>query len=255
MSIEPYIEAPAIRVVDQPVSGGIDISSFERLSQGVSVRSKVKRNASILPQMGTGDPDFYLEKISFDQSKPFEEGSSFSDRERIVSETYLQDPTQFGGSEILVGDFLPIDGSLEPLEIRGIASFKSQPPYERSIKGALMDGNLDRFGKSDVKNSFFELIQNDSFDYFLDSANTIVNMFLPGVSGDSERTVNPFDDSSIYNKFLVSSDNTEINSVILAMTGSSDDHFLRDRTKSSTSGFIYSNREGIDSLAFGGLLR
>jgi hypothetical protein len=241
--------------VEQPVSGGIDISSFERLAQGTSVRNKLKRNASLLPQMGTGESDFSVDKINFDQSKPFEDGEPYSDRERVTSEKYLQDPTQFGDT-IMVGDFHPIDGAIEPLIVRDDARFTlSQTPIGRSIKGALMDGNTDRFGKSDVKNSFFELSQTDAFDYFLDSSSIFADIVLPGASSDAERRINPFDDSGIHDKFLVSSENAEINSAILAMTGSVDDNFLRDNTKASTSGFIYSNKEGTDSLAFGGLLR
>lgn len=255
MPIEPYIEAPFIRTTTQPVSGGIDISAFEQQAQGVSVRNKIKRNASLLPQMGTGKEDFTLTKINFSQSERFEETISFSDRERVISEKYILDPNQFGDT-VVVGDYRPIDGALEPFTIRDVASFSSiESSVGKSTKGSLMDGNIDKFGRSDVKNSFFAIVQTDDFDFFLDSADTISNIVLPGSLGNGERKINPYDDSFIDTKFLASSENGELNAALLAMTGSIDDNFLPDNSKASTSGFVYSNKEGTDSLAFGGLMR
>jgi hypothetical protein len=252
MAISPYIEAPTVRTTQQPVSGGIDIRSYERLTQGISRKNKRRQLSSILPLMGSGREDFTIEQINFGEEAEFESGTPYSDRGKVTAQAYLENPSQF--EDLSVGDFLPIEGSIEPLVIRDEAGFRSiEDPIAHKVRGAVMAGNIDFENKTDLVLSYFEIENLTNFDYYLDSFEMFGDILLPGFIGEGERKIVPFSDSKVDDRFLTS--DGEINGVLLAMTGSVDDHFLLDRTKAATSGFVYSNKEGTDSIAFGGFLK
>lgn len=246
----PFVEAPTIRTVPQPVSGGIIIDT--RTAQGVSVRNPIKRQTSLLPQANSGRTDFVVECLNFDQSPAIDKTTPFSDRENITAVRYLQDKTQFA-TPIQVGDFLPNDGALEPLTIRDVASFKTtESPVAHRVRGTLMCGNEDKFGNAEIKGSFIEFEKNSDFVPYNDvvTGSLVVVGFTKDANDDKTR---PFDDSEPDTRFLTN--NGSINAQLLAMTGSIDDDFRPLNTKAATSGFVYSNLEGTDSLAFGDLLR
>jgi hypothetical protein len=253
MAIEPYVEAPTIRTTIQPVSGGIDISEISRFTQGVSNRSVFRQNLSLLPQLGTGRSDFQDFQREYGQSQPYVSSEPFSDTQKLTALAYLEDPDQFN-FPIYAGDFLGKDGAIEPLSIRDVASFESieSPFIARAVKGTLMDGNEDFGGNSDRKFSYYEIPKSDQpYDYYLDSGDTIGDISYPGIVGDGQSIVRPFDDTRFPGRKLTN--DNDINQKLLAMNPVDDD-FLPDQTKASTSGFVYSNSEGTDSLAFGDLL-
>lgn len=245
----PYIEAPTIRTTTQPVSGGIIIDTST--AQGTSIRNRIKRQASLLPQINGGKSDFALETFNFDQGSRFDEATPFSDKDTITAVEYLQDSTQFDST--LIGDFLPENGALEPLSIRSVAKRETtRDPVAHRIRGTIMCGNEDKVGNSDIKGSYYEYEANSDFVPYNDVLTG--SLITVGIVNDSANDkTRPFDDSILDTRYLT--DTSDINAQLLAMTGSYDDDFRLLETKAATSGFVYSNKEGTDSLAFGGLLK
>lgn len=246
----PYSESPTIRTTTQPVSGGIVIDTST--AQGVSVKSLLNRRASILPLIGAGNSDFSMDCLNFASSEATDPGVPFTDRAKVSAKPYLQDPTQFG-SNIVVGDYLPLDGAIEPLTIRDAAAFTSiEDPISHRARGTIMGGNEDPILGSDMLSSFFPYAKNSDFVPFLDSADAIGTTQILGLISDpADDKIIAYDDSILDTRFL--STNSNINVALLSMTGSSDDDFRPLNSKSATSGFVYGNKEGTDSLAFGGL--
>lgn len=248
----PFIEAPTIRTTTQPVSGGIDISAFENLAQGASIKSKIKRTESLLPHINSGNDDFSIDingaASSYDKTTPF------SEKETLTAEKFIKDPDQFG-YPIVVGDHLPIDGAIEPLVIRDVAMRESiEEPVSHRIRGVLEGGNEDSNGGSDRISTLVPYKANNDFVAFEDGIDVIGGIILQGVfSEPSDDKVYPFDDAEPDTRNLTST--AVIDEQLLSMTGSADDDFRDLNSRSATTGFIYSNKEGTDSLAFGGLKR
>lgn len=252
---EPFIEAPTVRTTIQPVSGGIAVDYST--AQGTSFSNPNLRQTTLLPQINSGKTNFVVECLNFGiTTTPVDETKPFDDRERITAEAYLRDPDQFG-FPVFVGDYLPMDGAIEPLTIRDVATRETiEEPVSHRIRGSLMCGNEDNFDGADVKSSFISYYRNIDFVPFEDSSDTTANnlIVISGFIGDAlADKIDPYDDSVLDTRFLTN--NTSINAQLLLMTGSFDDDFRPLNSKSSTSGFIYSSQAGTDSLAFGGLLR
>lgn len=252
MAYTPYIEAPTVRTVTQPVSGGIDISAFEGQIQGVSARDPLKRaGLGLLPQVGTGEPDFALIQNSFGQPTVRDsENTFYNDRAEFDAVKYLEDPDQFG-TPLNFGDYLPKDGALEPLTIRDAAAFTSTEGNNlaHDIRADLMGGNEKAFKGHDRIFHYYEIIKNSNYDFYLDSSSQFANIQLPGELGEGESTNKPFSDTN-KSKILLTGD-SEINEALLQMTGSVQYSLAPEGFKSSNSGFVYRS-EGTDSIAFGG---
>lgn len=261
-SYSPFVEAPSIRTTTQPVSGGIviDIST----AQGVSFRNPLLRQTTLLPQINSGRTDFVIEVSNFGFRPPNDAMSPYSDREKLTSEKYLQDPNQFG-FPLFVGDFLPNDGAIEPLVIRDAAKLDSiEDPISHRIRGHLMCGNEDSYDGSDIKSSFILNKKNSDFVPFEDSVETMAGgtvSILGFVANSLEDKIEPFNDDILNSKRRFINKFTNINNSIVydglfGMTGSVDDDFRPLNSRSATSGFVYTNNSaGTDSLAFGGLLK
>ncbi len=250
----PYVEAPTVRTTVQPVSGGIVIDIGT--AQGASFRNRNLRQTTLLPQLDSGQDNFAVECLNFGFSTPVDESLPFSDRGKVTALSYLEDPNQFGDS-FIVGDFLPIEGAIEPLIIRDVATRESiEDPISHRIRGTIMGGNEDYFDGADINASHFLYDKNSDFVPFEDSVETTAGgsiLIIGFVAEAFNDKTEPYDDSEIDTRNLTN--NSDINAQLLAMTGSIDDDFRPINSKASTSGFVYSNKEGTDSLAFGGLLR
>jgi len=248
----PYVEAPTIRTTTQPVSGGIVID--RRTAQGASFRNPNLRNTTLLPQINSGRTDFVIDCFNFGPRPFVDESVPYSDRERLTALAYIQDPNQFG-YPLQVGDFLPNDGALEALVIRDVATRDSiELPVSHRVRGSIMCGNEDNFNGSDIKGSYYLYDANSDFVPFEDAAETAASGTIVIVGYIAEALndkVEPFDDSELDARNLTN--NSDINAQLLLMTGSADDDFRPLNTKAATSGFVYSNKEGTDSIAFGGL--
>lgn len=272
MAIEPYIEAPTIRTTEQPASGGIDTSAYDHLLQGVSVNKSKKQVKGVLPKIGAGTEDHQIAQFNFGQPKDFEENTQFDDtQQKVDPQKYLEDPTQFDPNT--VGENFSLDGAIEPLTIRDVASFESieSPFTAHSVKGALMHGNEDIVHRTDVMQQFIPLPRiaptavepyEDSDDHF--GVELTGSVSLPGFLTDIVRVTHAFDDSRIHTASLVENGDSfdengnllSINAAILAMTGTVEDDMRPIDHKSAAAGFTYDNNPaGTDSLAFGGLDR
>lgn len=250
----PYVESPTIRTTTQPVSGGISIDT--RTAQGTSFRNVNLRQTTLLPQVNSGESDFSVECLNFGVSTPIDGTTPFADKSNVTALSYIQDPDQFQ-DDFLVGDYLPKNGVLEPLIIRDAATLNTiESPISHRVRGAIMCGNEDNSNGSDLKGSSFLYEKNADFVPFEDAVETAAfgTIVIVGFVSEAEddKTL-PYDDSEIDTRFLTG--NPSINTQLLLMTGSYDDDFRPLNSKSSASGFVYSNKEGTDSLAFGGLLR
>ncbi len=266
MAIDPFIDrgrhnVETRRTTTQPVSGGYDISSYEHLLQGVSVATDRARVAGLLPKIGAGTIDHQIPQINFGQPKDHEENTAFDDtQQKLRAKEYLEDPTQFNPNT--VGEGRSMDGAIEPLDIRDVATFESidSPFIARSVKGVLEGGNQDIFGAHDVQMQFIPLpfLSATIVEPYEDSDDRIgtlltASVVLPGFLTNLRRIIHPFDDSTILSGTLVG--DADIDAVLLTMTGSVDDDFRPRFHKSAAAGFTYdNNRPGTDSIAFGGLL-
>lgn len=259
----PFIEAPKVRTTAHPSFDGIAIDMTT--AQGVSFRNPLIKQTTLIPQINSGRTDFVVDCYNFGSRPSFDESTPYSDYEKWTAEKYIQDPEQFG-FPLLVGDFLPNDGSIEPLTIRDVATRETiEDPVSHRIRGHVMDGNEDSYDGVDLKSSFISYKKNSDFVPFEDASDVeaggliVIEGFLANSLDDK---VGPFDDSmnDVNERFVINND--EIVSEWNSLTSNNirnpkyfDDDFRPYDSKSSTSGFVYFNLEGTDSLAFGGLLR
>ena len=252
----PFIEAPPIRTVRATSgSGGSNISSFEHLAQGVSVRNPMRIATSVIPFMyAGGDLDSNIERLDFSSNEAFDPCAKFSDSQKIIPENLIQNRNQFGNT-IFVGDYWPEDGVIEPLTIRNLATREIQEDLvPHVIKSSLMDGNINSFGESNVVSSFKEIKANSDFSLFKERYGYAANglIILDGfIMSHSLDKIEIFSEVSVENLFLTS--DTEINKQLLLMTGSIEDDFRKRGEKSAVCGFVYQTNIGTDSIAFGGL--
>ncbi len=229
-----------------------ELSINYRVVQGLEIKDEIKRNTSLLPQIGSGEALSEYKKLNFNIGKPFEENTAFNDRDKVSPQRFIEDPDQFG-YPLFVGDYNPNDGAIEPLTIRDVATRESiEFPISKAIKGSLMDGNVDFFGTSDVKINVYRLM-DVQYEHFLDSDKSEL------LISDTIEKEFPFDDVSVDTRFLVdpdkeSTDNDLLNNVLLSMNRNIYDNIIPDRMKSVSTGFTYKNAYGIDSIAFGNLL-
>lgn len=261
---KPFVEAPTKRTTVTPSSGGITIDIGT--AQGVSFRNPILRQTTLLPQINSGRTDFVVDCFNFGSSQPVDEAIPFKDKERLTAEKYIQDPNQFG-FPLFVGDYLPIDGAIEPLEIRSVATRESiEDPTSHRVRGHIMDGNEDSFDGSDLKSSFILYKKNSDFVPFEDFSDSLAGglvVFQGFVANSLDDKVEPFDESKIGSSERFTINNNEIVSAWQSLENSGirdsryfDDDFRPLNTKAATSGFVYGNNpEGTDSLAFGGFLR
>lgn len=269
MAHPPYIEAPTVRIVEQPVSGGIDISSFEHLLQGVSVQTPRSRVKGILPRIGAGSDDHTIEQYNFGQAVDYTLFVPFSDeQEKINPQKFIEDPSQYEEGSVAEG--FSYDGVIEPFVIRDDATFlTTESPIAHSVKGQLMIGNEDSWGNTDQIMQFISLKFASVVEPYEDSDDRFgvlltASVKLPGFITDLRRTMDPFDESAIFSASLVPNGDTfdaggnlsSINAALLAMTGTIDDDFRPVGHKSAAAGWTYDNNPaGTDSIAFGGLSR
>ena len=240
----PYIETESVDLQPEPTGNGIDMSSFEKYAQGVSITNPIKKGTSLIPSLTTGTPGSVLEMYNIVPTERFDSQKPFEDRLQFNAVSYIEN----NSPEVYIGDYLPIDGAIEPLTIRDEASFDSiEFPISHKIRGALMDGNTDFFGTTDQKLSHYRFEDVQETDFYIDSDKSEL------LISDMEEKTFPFDDTDFGSSFLTN--DAGINSVLLENNDGRriQNNALLESEKSATSGFVYSNKEGTDSIAFGGL--
>jgi len=157
-----------------------------------------------------------------------------------------------------------LNGIIEPLTLRSIASFYSTeaPFYSRTTKGAVMAGNSNpRTAAGDyvltVDNAYD--IKNDS--WYLDAfehigAGGVLYQWI-GYVNDNVEKIEPYVDSKTYLGQLGITSQThgeDMTQIFTYMTGTTG-NYIPPGKRSATSGFVYEGNTlvGTDSLAFGGM--
>ncbi len=254
--IEPFIEGKEnVRTI--AVSGGIDISSFGNVLQGVDLRNKY-RYKGILPIIGTGDESNITKVFTIGTAIDYSDSVPFDDRSQPTTTEYLNNPDTIFNYSFQEG--FSVNGVIEPLCIRDEASFSSiQFPISNKIHGDIGSINTDLFNYSDtiesrkqIKVSSLNFPFEDSSDYF--GSNVSSSIVLPGLINPSRRKLFPFDDTKTRTRNLTN--NSLINRALLAMTGVIDNEdLITINKKSSTCGYYWITDNGTDSLSYGGLKR
>lgn len=157
-----------------------------------------------------------------------------------------------------------LNGIIEPLTLRSIASFYSTeaPFYSRTTKGAVMAGNLNqRTAAGD-----YVLTVDDAFDikndsWYLDAfehigAGGVLYQWI-GYVNDNVEKIEPYIDSETYLGQLGITSQThgeDMARVFTYMTGTTG-NYIPPGKRSATSGFVYEGNSliGTDSIAFGGM--
>src|SRR3990167_4997598 len=141
----------------------MNTSAIDAYTQGVEITSD-KRYVSGIAKIWSGEPGHVLKNNRFGMDKVTLPGSAFADLDLFNPTRFLeaQDAASPLWSSILtfpiiVGEddrieSLSLDGVIEPLTIRSVASFIStEMPYpSHATKGAVMAGNLDQYGGTDL---------------------------------------------------------------------------------------------------------
>lgn len=174
-----------------------------------------------------------------------------------------------------------LNGIIEPFPIRPVISnFSINFPFEpHSTKGEFGNGNINTSFSSD------EVL---AVDYYLSSASIVIDnasgsrvvtgnapyldavdmMSISAQTGsvyvgppigyfsmDNNKVLPFFDVVYPRNQVPSSSYDSSMISILLRMTGSmKSQEYVNRKQRSATTGFLYDNPQGVDSIAFGGLL-
>lgn len=160
-----------------------------------------------------------------------------------------------------------MNGVLEPLSIRSVASFFSidVPREARSTKGTFGSGNEDMLGASDqvLTVDYYEPTRRN-VEVFLDAGNAVsivsgstsVGVSVPYFE-TAANSYPPFEDSIKPRGISLSSTyGVDMIAALSNMSASIADVYLSEKQRSATAGFVYDNAnpQGTDSIAFGGML-
>lgn len=258
-------------------SGSINTSLIDKFRQGVEMTNLSHWAAGIV-KVHAGEPGHMLRPNSFGvKDNNITNEVFYKDLDYFDPVKYIRaqsDPTNVYILQLTYPIITPnadqsdnyaYNGTVEPLTIRAAASFFSiDVPFEaHSVKGAVMNGNLDhRFG-SDALAQEFPHEPNNKFIPFLDTSP--VN--IPGVAQsfgyffNEFSSITPFTEREGKGTSLSSTTilDTTLASIMLTMTSSNSDEYVTTRQACSGHGFTFDSAigcvggSGVDSLAFGGM--
>ena len=159
-----------------------------------------------------------------------------------------------------------LNGVLEPLSIRSVASFFSVdvPREGRSVKGTFGSGNEDMVGASDqVLTVDYYDPSRRNLEVFLDAGTTISltsGSTSVGITIPYFETANnahpPFEDAVKPRGVALSATYGLDMIAALSVMSQSTSFYISEKERSATAGFMYDNTnpQGTDSIAFGGML-
>lgn len=274
----PRIPSPKIVPVN---SGGIKTSQIDPWRQGVEI-TDIKHFDAGLVKIHAGEPGHVLPQ------KHIGYGSSFRAEQNYWSEVDLFDPVlfikaqgdsdQFTSSSVTItwpivskdynaSDNFEFDGVIEPLTIRAQSSFFSNDiPWEaHTVRGALMDGNLDPLRASNRILTVDYFCSEPEFIGYLDLVDMLGNVPLNGFFRNEQSALRPFVDQRLSRDIPLSENYSEQLGAALSkvyVSGSesvsykSTDSYIKYNQVSATAGFTFDAVQGVgtDSLAFGGLV-
>ena len=266
MAITPYIEGKEVAPSKKPVLAKRFVPD-DRFRQGTEIK-KIQHEliGNYKITSGDGRTTHLLGQPNLGSSVEAEPSNSYIDDENIVPKNVVQDP-----------DFIEsikknstresqsnMDGVIEPLTIRDIATFSStENPYiAHSIKGQLQSGNENFKLDVDVLSQFVEKIIHKTFEPYLDNgedfgdklgnnANQILS--LPGFQWEELRKTFGFNDAKYPHKMIKISNKMDKNvrNALLDMNPYTHSYIPEEYT-SATTGFIYdSTTDGANSITFG----
>jgi len=261
MVFTPFVEGKQ-KVRHQITTNGIDTRPIDSFRQGVEINDSITAiSTSIMPHIGSGNSDHSFQitnygiSIGFDDTdptRPYVDSSKFSAVDYLENQNTYRYPIVFNGR---ISGFS--NSSLEPLTIPSLhpETDTEIPFYAHRIRGELSGGQnklilpLIHHGSFGISNAFHA---GGSF--------TLGNIRTPGISSGISYCFLPFDDSS--NNFVTSavklgSEQIWIN-VIRQLNHNWDNDLRPFKSKTATCGYQFGlseNRNGTDSIAYGGRLR
>jgi hypothetical protein len=292
MSIKPFTDA-GVRDLNREItrttatarSGTLSLSgTFDRIRQGVSIRSNRQYFNRMLPVIISADPPTftdepiipYLEISNYGQPKLFNDpgpdgtAAPFEDIVgRFSGKDYLQDEGTQIYPSILENPTLrdpgQMDGVIEPLAIRGtISNFSLGQPYvAHTVKGALMSGFRDHSNKgAEVISQIQYFSEPSRVDFFEDNSERLLgDVMAPGFISETEPPIVPFEDSQIATNpsasfsFLSGAyrDRGELGTTYRSTASGIIFNPSNVGNTGNTAGRISTTVLGTDSIAFGGL--
>ena len=274
-------------------SAGMDTSGFDKARQGVSVRDFSDFRCKLIPYISSkGIPDktsarfdHTIDKLNFGQPKLFEDLGKkqsakflpFDDINDYNPVSFLNDNGTAAYPDVLLSpnwlDPGMLDGSIEPLAIRTkINNTSNEGPFvAHDIRGAVMPNAGPEIASRTVFIlNFIEFEPTSKIPPYFDSQD-IGNkddsgffLSLPGYDFPEEVSINPYVDQQIFQNADFSND----------LSGSYSQSFtdglsygvygkstttgfqMRDGSYVTTKGVTGNQRvNGVDSIAFGGLLK
>lgn len=270
MSTLPFVEGPAVyKILSASMSNSHDTRQIDPFRQGVELTLDPYFYDGIV-KIHAGEPKHQLPQRQFGElSEQIFEQTSFLEVDFFDPLKYIRQQTLTGAHPTLTYPVIfktsilspgnVLDGIIEPLAIRHVASFTSiDAPFEaHSVYGNLESGNHNKFTHADqVLQRVLFSQENRGVSPYEDNVDNFQGMptnvgFFP----NNSQVISPFLDSQL--KSGVMQDQYMSSSIIsatLAMKPASDS-YVPTGYKTYSSGFGWLNRNGIgaDSIAYGNL--
>jgi hypothetical protein len=259
-------------------SSGSNISSTDQFRQGVSINNAFIAQKRSLPRLYSGREDNVIEFHHFGEENDFNNNTPFVDMPNLDTLTVSGNTASGGPISFINGlgtsisypvvgdnpsykDLDIMDGVIEPLVIRDAAAFKSLDPKlePHDVRGCLMDGSQDSFGKTTVISRLIPHNSGSGIRAFFDGPEHFGFILTASIRLDDpmledSKVIAPFNDNGYLNRgndTPITQGNSGIIGKVAAMSPDTE-IFPPPNTKVATSGFVFDNPAGTDSIAFGG---
>ena len=266
-----YNEGPVSSgVKGQPTSGSIDTSGIDFYRQGVELTQQQHWTNGIV-KIHAGQTNHILRRNIFGQDGPRINddpvlGTSWSkDNDNFNPVKYLKSQvSEFIGLTfpIITSDFnqaenFVMNGVIEPIAIRSIISFFSTygDHEPTGIKGSVMTGNVDVLSRSEPLVHVHKLELTHQATPFIDMIDMIGLTPTAAFRDISTVTSTPFADMDSRSRAeydLYAIETSDMNEAIGELKFDTE-NYIPVGSISPTSGFVFDNVVGTDSLSFGGM--
>lgn len=251
--------------VNNTLSSSLDTTAVDMFRQGVEVTTW-RHWAQGIVKITAGEPGHIVQPENYGLRSPILKGQVLVDKDAVDPVKFINASTNLTHrtsylfaswppanlSRTESSEFL-LDGVLDAVDVRNVnACFGGDVPYEgRGVRGAVMAGNIDEQGRSDIIVTYIEPITSGSFPAYKDIPDTY-GLRWPNTRYHLDiASLQPFTDRTIYLGEEESPSDPQIVAIVNHITGSGD--FLPPGCRASTSGWVYDDGVGTDSIAFGGL--
>jgi len=245
------------------LTGSMDTTAVDPYRQGVELTRLKHFDAGSSAKIHAGEPGHVLRKNSYGSDRNFLKENYYQDLEYFDALDYIDGGNTYAKYPIITNDSdetenYNFNGVIEPMPIRAVAAFFSiDVPFEaRSVKGAVMDGNLDAINAS----SKVLVVDDKSPKYrimpwldLVDMMGAVKKVPTTALFNDDKTYLNPFNDTT--NKIPLSTNMDEdiVNALLNASPPTED--YIPEGKFSATCGWTYDDvaLKGTDSITFGGL--